>query len=270
MLSFAIIILGLIIGSFLNVIIYRLPKAIIKQYKYPSQHHFLDPLSTISAPRSYAPCCKKQLTWFENIPVLSWIFLQRKCRYCNKSISYRYPSIEILTAFFFLICFNKYGLHPETFLWAIFFSYLITLSFIDLDTFLLPDLLTLSLLAIGLMSSSLRLISIPIESALLGSILGYGLPWSVNKIYFMWRKHDGFGGGDFKLLAALGAWLGWKSIIPIISIASLSALAITFLLMLHGRKINLKTQLPFGPFLIIASVIIFLDIFHPLEILTSP
>jgi leader peptidase (prepilin peptidase)/N-methyltransferase len=85
----------------------------------------------------------------------------------------------------------------------------------------------------------------------------------------MWRKQDGFGGGDFKLLAGLGAWLGWKSIIPIISIASVTALVTTFLLMLYGKKINLKTQLPFGPFLILASVIMCLDIFHLLEILTS-
>ena len=269
MLSLAIIILGLIVGSFLNVVIYRLPKAIIKQYKYPSQQHFLNPLRAISAPRSFAPCCKKQLIWFENIPVLSWAILQGRCRYCMKPISYRYPFIEILTATFFLICFNKYGVTSETFLWAVFFSYLIALCFIDLDTFLLPDLLTLSLLVIGLIASSLNYISISFASSLLGSMLGFGLPWSVNKIYFMWRKHDGFGGGDFKLLAGLGAWLGWQDIIPIISIASVIALVTTFLLMLYGKKINLKTQLPFGPFLIMASVIIFLDVFHPLEVLTS-
>jgi leader peptidase (prepilin peptidase)/N-methyltransferase len=269
MISFTVIILGLIIGSFLNVVIYRLPKAVIKQYKYPSQYHFLNPLRVISTPRSFAPCCKKQLTWFENIPVLSWAFLQGQCRYCKKPISYRYPLVEILTATIFSICFNKYGITPATFVWAIFFSYLIALSFIDLDTFLLPDLLTLSLLIIGLIASSFHLTSITIESAVLGAVLGYGLPWSVNKIYYIWRKHDGFGGGDFKLLAGLGAWLGWKSIIPIISIASVTALVTTFLLMLYGKKINLKTQLPFGPFLILASVIMFLDIFHPLEVLTS-
>jgi leader peptidase (prepilin peptidase)/N-methyltransferase len=269
MISFAFIILGLIVGSFLNVVIYRLPKAVIKQYKDPSQYHFLNPLSVISTPRSFAPCCKKQLSWFENMPVLSWALLHGRCRYCKKPISYRYPLIEILTATFFYICFNKYGISPATFLWAIFFSYIIALSFIDLDTFLLPDLLTFSLLIIGLIASSLHLTSIAIESAALGAVLGYVLPWSVNKIYYMWRKQDGFGGGDFKLLAGLGAWLGWKSIIPIISIASVTALVTTFLLMLYGKKINLKTQLPFGPFLILASVIMCLDIFHLLEILTS-
>ena len=269
MLSFAIIILGLIIGSFLNVVVYRLPKAIIKQFKNPAQNQFLDPLKVISKPRSFAPCCKKQLKWFENIPVLSWIFLQGRCRFCKNPISYRYPLIEILTAIFFYFCFKKYGITSEAFLWAIFFSYLIALAFIDLDTFLLPDLLTLSLCAIGLFSSSFKLISIPIESALLGSILGYCLPWSVNKIYYLWRKHDGFGGGDFKLLASLGAWLGWQSIVPIISIASIMALVSSLFLILYGKKINLKSQLPFGPFLIIGSVIIFLNIFHPLEILTS-
>ena len=268
MISLMVIIFGLIVGSFLNVVIFRLPKAIIKQYKYPSHYHFLDPFRIISAPRSYAPCCKKQLTWFENIPVLSWVLLLGRCRYCKKPISFRYPFIEILTAIFFYICFNKYGISSSTFLWMIFFSYVITLSFIDLDTFLLPDLLTLSLLIIGLIASSLHYTSISIESALLGSFLGYILPWSVNKIYFMWRKHDGFGGGDFKLLSGLGAWFGWQSIIPIISIASVTAIAITFLLMLYGKKINLKTQLPFGPFLIMASVIIFLNIFYLLEIIS--
>jgi leader peptidase (prepilin peptidase)/N-methyltransferase len=269
MLSFAIIILGLIVGSFLNVVIYRLPKAVIKQYKHPSQNHFLDSLSAISKPRSYAPCCKKQLAWFENIPLLSWILLQGQCRHCKKPISYRYPLIEILTATFFFLCFNKYGVNPEAFLWAIFFSYLVALCFIDLDFFLLPDLLTLSLCLLGLIASLLQLISVPIESALLGSVLGYSLPWSVNKIYYLWRKHDGFGGGDFKLLGSLGAWMGWQSVIPIISIASITALLATFLLMLYGKKISLKTQLPFGPFLILASIIIFLDIFHPLKAFTS-
>jgi len=269
MISFAIIVLGLIVGSFLNVVIFRLPKAIIKQYKYPSHYHFLDPFRAISAPRSFAPCCKKQLTWFENIPLFSWILLLGRCRYCKKPISYRYPFIEILTATFFYICFNKYGISSSSFLWMIFFSYVITLSFIDLDTFLLPDLLTLSLLAIGLIASSLNFISISIESAFFGAILGFSLPWSVNKIYYLWRKEDGFGGGDFKLLGGLGAWLGWQSIIPIISIASVTAIATTVLLMLYGKKMSLKSKLPFGPFLIMASVIIFLDIFHPLEILIS-
>jgi len=262
-----IIIFGLIVGSFLNVVIYRLPKAIIKQYKYPSQYHFLNPIRTISSPRSFAPCCKKQLIWFENIPVLSWVFLKGRCRYCDQSISYRYPLVEILTAAFFFMCFYKYGISITSFLWMIFFSLIITLGFIDLDTFLLPDLLTLSLLAIGLIASLFQIILISFESSLLGSILGYGLPWSVNKIYLLWRKHDGFGGGDFKLLAGLGAWLGWQSIIPIISIASVNALVITVLLMLYGKKINLKTQIPFGPFLIIGSVIMFFDKYQPLNTL---
>lgn len=258
MLSFAIIILGLIVGSFLNVVIYRVPKAVIKQYKYPSQYHSLNLLKIISSPRSFAPCCKKQLSWFENIPILSWILLQGRCRYCKRLISVRYPLIEILTATCFYICLNKYSLSPATFLWAIFFSYLITLFFIDLDTFLLPDVLTISLSILGLTASCFEWISTPIQSALLGLALGYGLPWSVNKIYYVWRKQDGFGAGDFKLLAALGIWLGWKSVIPILFTSAVLAIIYAFFLNLMGQKINLKTQLPYGPFLIIVSVLLFL------------
>jgi leader peptidase (prepilin peptidase)/N-methyltransferase len=257
MLSFAIIILGLIVGSFLNVVIYRLPKAVIKQYKYPSQYHFLNLLSVISTPRSFAPCCKKQLSWFENIPVLSWALLQGRCHYCKKPISVRYPFIEILTASFFYICFNKYGFSPATFLWAIFFSYLITLFFIDIDTFLLPDVLTISLSILGLTASCFEWVSTPLESALLGLALGYGLPWIVNKIYYAWRKQDGFGAGDFKLLAALGIWLGWKSVIPILFTSAVLAIIYALFLNLMGQKINLKTQLPYGPFLITVSVLLF-------------
>jgi leader peptidase (prepilin peptidase)/N-methyltransferase len=257
MLSFAIIILGLIVGSFLNVVIYRLPKAVIKQYKYPSQYHSLNLLKIISTPRSFAPCCKKQLSWLENIPVLSWALLQGRCHYCQKPISVRYPFIEILTATFFYICFNKYGFTPATFLWAIFFSYLTTLFFIDLDTFLLPDVLTISLSILGLTASFFEWVSTPIESALFGLALGYGLPWIVNKIYYAWRKQDGFGAGDFKLLAALGIWLGWKYVIPILFASAVLAILYALFLRLLGQKINLKTQLPYGPFLITISVLIF-------------
>ena len=261
MLSFAIIILGLIVGSFLNVVIYRLPKAIIKQYKYPSQYHFLDPIRAISAPRSFAACCKKQLSWFENIPIISWALLQGRCHYCHKPISVRYPFIEILTATFFYICFNKYGFTPATFLWAIFFSYLIALFFIDLDTFLLPDVLTISLSILGLTASFFEWTSAPIESALLGLALGYGLPWIVNKIYYAWRKQDGFGAGDFKLLAALGIWLGWKYVIPILFASAVLAIIYALFSHLLGQKINLKTQLPYGPFLITISVLLFFSNF---------
>lgn len=257
MLSFAIIMLGLMVGSFLNVVIYRLPKAVIKQYKYPSQHHALDPLRVIASPRSFAPCCKKQLTWFENIPLLSWLILKGRCRYCLKSISFRYSLVESLTACFFYLCYQKFGFTISFFFWTIFLCYLTALFFIDLDTFLLPDLLTISLAILGFIASFFQWITTSMESAVIGLALGYGLPWIVNKIYYAWRKQDGFGAGDFKLLAALGIWLGWESIIPILFASALLALLIVLFLNLFGKKINLKTQLPFGPFLITVSMLIF-------------
>jgi len=122
--------------------------------------------------------------------------------------------------------------------------------------------MTLSLIFIGLLGSLMHKIKIPIESALWGLLLGYTLPWLVNKFYFIWRKHDGFGGGDFKLLAALGVWLGWQNILPILTIASVLALLVALTLMLKGKKIHLKTKLPFGPFLIMASVIMF---YYPID-----
>jgi prepilin signal peptidase PulO-like enzyme (type II secretory pathway) len=244
-----IIAFGLIIGSFLNVIIYRLPTAVYKKKSV---------VTSLLWPSSFAPCCKKPLKWFENIPLLSWAFLLGHCRYCKKNISLRYPFVEILTASVFYLTFLKMGLTNQSFLWLYFFSIVIPLIWIDIDHFLLPDVLTLNLLLIGLLGSFIGFLSLDFKDSCLGAILGFSILWSVNKLYFLWKKREGFGGGDFKLLAALGAWLGWVKILPILTLSSLMALTYTLFLMLIGKKMTLKTALPFGPFLIISgSLLVF-------------
>jgi prepilin signal peptidase PulO-like enzyme (type II secretory pathway) len=239
-----VITFGLIIGSFLNVVIYRLPLATFKKKSA---------IKNLLWPPSFAPCCKKPIAWFENIPVFSWLFLQGRCRNCKKKISLRYPLIELLTAFVFYFTFIKMGLTYQTALWFYFFSILIPLAYIDIDHFLLPDVLTLNLIVMGLLGSFIGFLSLDFKDSCLGALLGFLIPWSVNKLYFLWKKRDGFGGGDFKLLSGIGAWLGWAKIIPILTLSSLLALTYTLLLLVIGKKITLNTALPFGPFLIISS-----------------
>lgn len=239
-----VIFFGLIIGSFLNVVIYRLPLALNKKNSV---------IKNLLWPPSFSPCCKKSLKWFDNIPLLSWFFLLGRCRYCNRKIAFRYPLVELVTAITFFIVFLKIGLNYQLILWFYFFSILIPLIWIDIDHFLLPDVLTLNLIFAGILVSILNLISLDFLDSLLGTLIGFLIPWSINRLYFLWKKRDGFGGGDFKLLAGIGAWLGWAKIIPILTLSSLLALTYTLFLFILGKKITLNSALPFGPFLIISS-----------------
>jgi leader peptidase (prepilin peptidase)/N-methyltransferase len=239
-----VIVFGLIIGSFLNVLIYRLPLAFFKKKSATK---------SILWPPSFAPCCKKPLKWFENIPLLSWIFLLGRCGYCKKKISFRYPFVELVTAIIFYFIYLKIGPSYQLILWFYFFSILIPLIWIDIDHFLLPDVLTLNLIVVGLLVSLLGLLSLDFKDSFLGALLGFLIPWSVNKLYFLWKKHDGFGGGDFKLLSGIGAWLGGAKILPILTLSSILALTYTLFLFVIGKKMTLNTALPFGPFLIISS-----------------
>lgn len=242
--SILVIALGLIIGSFLNVVIYRSPSAIYKKKSI---------IKSLIEPPSFAPCCKKSLKWFENIPILSWAFLLGHCHYCKKKISIRYPFIECFTAIIFYLLFKKFGFTYQIFLWFYFFSILISLTWIDIDHFLLPNVFTLNLLIIGLIASFTKLLPLSFNDSIIGAILGFFIPWAVNQLYFFWKKRDGFGGGDFKLLSALGAWLGWTKILPILTLSSVIALTYTLFLLLLGKKMTLKTAIPFGPFLIISG-----------------
>lgn len=238
---------GLIIGSFLNVVIHRLPKALIK-----------DPDASLDCllwPASTAPCCGARLSWKENIPVFSWIYLRGKCAHCGHRISPRYIAVEILTGAAFAWSVWQFDITWMGLLYASFLAIAICLFFIDLETYLLPDRLTLSMLWIGLLGSAAGILPVSPQDAIWGACLGYLLPWSVNKLYFLVRKHDGFGGGDFKLLAALGVWTGWVNIVPILCGASIIGLLVIGLAALVKRKnLAMNQAFPFGPFLLISGL----------------
>lgn len=238
---------GLIIGSFLNVVIHRLPKSILVDQT--------DSLSCLMWPSSTAPCCGARLEWYENIPVFSWLFLKGRCGHCGASIAPRYILVEVLTALCFAGSSWQFGLTPTGVAYALFMALLISLFFIDLETYLLPDKLTLPLLWFGLGASTLGLTPVAPADAIWGACLGFTLPWSVNQLYKLKRKHDGFGGGDFKLLAALGAWTGWLQIVPILCVASILGLfTIVLLTAFKRQQLTLNKAFPFGPFLIASGV----------------
>jgi leader peptidase (prepilin peptidase)/N-methyltransferase len=238
---------GLIIGSFLNVVIHRLPKS-IKNDPEASLDCLLWPAST-------APCCGSKLSWRENIPVLSWLKLRGKCAHCHHQISPRYIGVEVLTGLAFAWCAWQFDLTLVSLMYAMFFSLAICLFFIDLETFLLPDRLTYAMLWLGLLGASLGYLPITPQESIWGAALGYLLPWSVNALYYLVRKHDGFGGGDFKLLAALGAWTGWLNIVPILCGASvIGLLVVGFLAAAKRENLSLNQVFPFGPFLILSGL----------------
>jgi len=247
-----VFIFGLILGSFFNVLIHRIPKSIQSSKKESL-------FSAISFPKSYCPKCKKGLFVAHNIPVFSWLFLLGKCYFCKAKISIRYPLVELLSGFIFLFCFWQYGVTTEFFLWVLFFSILLILFFIDLETFLLPDFLTMPLMLIGVFKSLLYSDQIDPINSVVGVLVGFFALFITNAIYKLWRGVDGFGFGDFKLLAGLGAWFGAALIFPIIVLGALVALLSVGLLSCVGRRLNLQTMIPFGPALITAAIIVYFN-----------
>ena len=247
-----VLIFGLVLGSFFNVLIHRIPKSI----QSPKKESLF---SAISFPKSYCPKCKKSLAILHNLPIISWLFLLGKCYFCKAKISIRYLLVEFLSALIFLFCFWRYGVTTEFFLWIIFFSILLILFFIDLETFFLPDCLTIPLILVGILKSLLYPFAIDPINAIVGGLVGFFALFITNAIYKLWRKVDGFGFGDFKLLAGLGVWFGAAFIIPIIVLGALIALTSVSLLSCIGKKLNLQTMIPFGPALIAATIIIYLN-----------
>ena len=209
--------LGLCIGSFLNVVIHRLPLMMERDWKLESAELLggkveEPPPITLSTPRSRCPSCGHTIAWHENIPVLSYLRLGGKCAECKTPISKRYPAIEILTALLFAACGVRFGAQPATLLWCGLVAALIALAFIDLDTQFLPDSLTLPLIWAGIASAALGWIPLSLKDSVLGAMAGYLSLWFVFHAYRIIRGREGMGAGDFKLLAALGAWMGWLAL----------------------------------------------------------
>ena len=245
--------LGLCIGSFLNVVIHRLPLMMDRGWRLDSAELLGVAIETpapisLSAPRSRCPHCGHQITWLENIPLLSYLWLRGKCSACKAPISLRYPAVEVATCLLFIACGLRFGAHPEALLWCGFCATLIALAMIDADTQYLPDDLTLPLLWAGIVSAALGWLPITLATSVGGAVAGYLSLWAVFHIYRLVRGKEGMGAGDFKLLAALGAWLGWPSIPSIILLASAVG-AIVGITLIVVRKHDREVPIPFGPYL---------------------
>ena len=245
--------LGLLIGSFLNVVIHRLPQMLERQWAAECAELSGQPPPNVAplnlvVPRSRCPHCGHGIRWFENIPVLSYLFLRGRCSKCHASISLRYPFVELLTASLFAFCAWRWGISWPTLTWSIFCASLVALTFIDWDTTLLPDDLTLPLLWLGLIAAGLRWTHVPLDAALWGAVAGYLSLWTVYWAFKLITGKEGMGYGDFKLFAALGAWFGWQALIPMILIASVIG-AIVGIAMKFNSSLREGGYVPFGPFL---------------------
>ncbi|USD32133.1 MULTISPECIES: prepilin peptidase [Vibrio] len=250
---------GLIIGSFLNVVIHRLPKMMEREWRHECAESFPEygiqpPEGTynLSVPRSTCPSCNTQIRNIDNIPLISWLALRGQCRACQHRISPRYPLVELISG---LMSFSiAYQFELSVFAVALlFFTFvLIAATFIDLDTMLLPDQLTLPLIWSGIALSLLGLSPVSLQDSVTGAIVGYLCLWSIYWGFKLLTGKEGMGYGDFKLLAALGAWLGWQYLPVIVLLSSLVGLLFG-LIQLRLQKQGIDKAFPFGPYLAIAG-----------------
>ena len=246
-------ILGLLIGSFLNVVIHRLPLMLDAQWKAESAEMNGQELPETEAfnllmPRSRCPQCAHPIAWYENIPVLSYLALRARCSACKTPISLRYPLVELTSCALFFYCGWHWGISTQALLWSGFSAALVTLTLIDWDTTLLPDDITLPLLWAGLIAAALHWTSPTLPDALWGAVAGYMSLWLVYWGFKLITGKEGMGFGDFKLYAALGAWFGWQALIPIILMASVIG-AVIGIGMKFASSLREGGYVPFGPFL---------------------
>ena len=253
---------SLAIGSFLNVLIHRLPKMMEADWRAQcaelqgGEATVAGSRYNLLVPHSHCPQCKAPLRVIDNIPIASWIALRGKCAHCSGRISSRYPIVEALTAVLSAIVAWKFGLTWQTALVLVFTWTLIALTFIDADTTLLPDDLTLPLLWVGLLANVFGAF-VPLKEAVLGAAAGYLVLWSIYWLFKLATGKEGMGFGDFKLLAALGAWMGWKALLPIVLLSSLVGAIVGIALIILARR-GREIPIPFGPYLAAAGMIVML------------
>ena len=256
--TLAAAVLGLLIGSFLNVVIYRIPTMMQRESdNYVASESGKELPHTarfnLMVPRSACPHCGHQITALENIPVISWLALRGKCRACKAPISPRYPAIELLTGVLSALMVWTFGGGAIGLATLVFTWLLIAMTFIDFDTQLLPDDLTYPLLWLGLLVN-LQGMFVPLHEAVIGAAAGYMILWSIYWLFKLATGKEGMGYGDFKLLAALGAWLGWGMLPTIILLSSVVGAVVGISLIVftkHGRD----KPIPFGPYLAAAGLI---------------
>ncbi|MCG3729955.1 prepilin peptidase [Vibrio cincinnatiensis] len=250
---------GLMIGSFLNVVIYRLPKIMEREWRKECADSFpeygITPPKgklTLSTPRSTCPHCQTQLRIRDNVPLFSWLWLKGQCAHCQASISARYPLIELLTALSSWVVASHFGLSGYS-LALLFFTYvLIAATFIDFDCMLLPDQLTLPLMWAGISLALLGISPLSLTDSVIGAITGYLCLWSIYWLFKGLTGKEGMGYGDFKLLAALGAWFGWQ-LLPLIILLSSFVGLIFGIVQLRLQKRGIDKAFPFGPYLAMAG-----------------
>lgn len=254
--------LGLLMGSFLNVVIHRLPKMMELRWaaECAELQKSADTVATaepepfnLMVPRSRCPHCGHQIRWFENIPVFSYLALRGKCHDCAAPIGLRYPLVELTCAVLFAWCGWHWGLTWEALAWSGFSAAVLALACIDWDTTLLPDDITLPLLWAGLCMAGLRLTDTALPDALWGAVAGYLSLWLVYWAFKLITGKEGMGYGDFKLFAALGAWFGWQALIPVILMASVIGAVAGIAIKLTGQSRE-GGYVPFGPFLAMAGL----------------
>jgi len=235
-----VVIMAALWGSFANVCIYRLPKE-----------------QGVVSGRSHCPKCKKKIVWYDNIPIISYFLLSGKCRKCKKKISIQYSLVEFISIFSFFNIYYLYGITLTTLLLMILSLSLIIIFFIDLKHFIIPNVLTFSMMALGFAKSfdpNLNPMFPNYINSLIGGIFGYGIIWSIIYFYKQIRKKEGMGLGDAKLFAVIGFWFGWISIPFIIFLSSVIALLSVVPDLIKNSK-QMSSQIPFGPYIIIGTLI---------------
>lgn len=256
--------LGALVGSFLNVVIHRLPRMLELRWRQecaalqegsgaadtasPDRDTY-----NLLLPRSGCPHCGHQIRWFENIPLVSYMWLRGRCSSCAAPIGLRYPMVELCTALLFAWCGWRWGLTWTALAWAGFAAALVTLAGIDWDTTLLPDDITLPLLWAGLILSAMGIIDVKLSQALWGAVAGYLSLWTIYWAFKLATGKEGMGYGDFKLFAALGAWCGWSALVPLILMASVIGALVGIGIKLFG-ELREGGYVPFGPFLALAGL----------------
>ncbi len=255
----AAFLLGLLVGSFLNVVIARLP--VMMEYAWqdacaeihgrpaPARERF-----DLAWPRSHCPSCRHPLSWRELFPVLSWLWQRGRCRHCAAPVSWQYPLVELATSILFLGCALRFGLSFTTLAGMALCAALVALAAIDARTMLLPDSINQPLLWAGLLLSLSPYGFVPIASAILGAAVGYGALWLVATVFRLITGKEGMGQGDWKLFAALGAWFGWQALPGMILMASLAGVLVSLVLIL-ARRASRDQAIPFGPYLAAAGIV---------------
>lgn len=233
--DFLVFVFGICIGSFLNVCIYRLPES-----------------KSIAHPRSMCPSCGTLIRFYDNIPIFSYMALRGKCRHCTAHISFRYPVVEFISGMFAVGVFLKYGMGLETLIYFTFIATLLVITFIDIDHQIIPDVITLPGIPIFL-AASLALPKITLIESILGILTGGGSLFLVAWLYHLLTRKEGMGGGDIKLLAMMGAIVGWKGVLFTIFVASAVGTLAGMLIIIKSGK-TMKLAVPFGPFLAIGGI----------------